>query len=900
MRQVWTSLVTLALVAGVVPEAHGQVQLASRGPRFLSAKTVEGKRVDASGAAVLRQRVSLALSGASVETALREITKQADLELIFTRAVLPTDRTVTLHATDITVAGALTEVLLDTGLDVLLLPSGAMGIVPRTEPRTEIVQTGSIAGKVRDAKTQTALVGATVVIEGTARSATTGNDGRYRIANVPVGTYTLRTRYIGYAPASATVTVAPDQEATADFALEKSAQRLDEVVTTGALVPTEVKALPTPITVITADDIRRLHPARVSDVLQLEVPGLTAFKAFSGQLETEVMSVRGTSGLNGGAGSNPKLYIDGVDVTYSDRAPVDPESIERIEVIRGPQAAAVYGSDAMGGVIQIFTKRGSAGQHRPDLEARAALGVVESAFPGSGTTRQEYNASVRGGTTGASYDLGGGYTRTGAWIPYYSSSLPSAHAGLRVGQGPLVLDLSSRYYQQAYDDPLDPRLAAAAPGIFYPRFRHSQFRQETYAARVEYRPLTWWRHTVTLGIDRFTRNTVQQRPALAFPGDTLLFVANLEARRTSISYQTAVTSSLGGGVTADLTGGAEYYAYALSNLQTSGALTTDPLELAPGSHLNGTRGESHNTGLYAQAQLGFRDRLFLTGAVRAESNSEFGPDLGMPVSPRVGVAYLQQLGQATMKLRAAYGEAIRPPDLGQKDGNSFGQVANPALQPERQTGPDAGVDLSFGHRASLGVTYYHQSAKNLIQPVTLDALSDPILYQYQNLAQVRNTGWEFEGTLALGRVSVNGTFAITNSRPTDLGSFIGDQQVGEQIIGLPRHTGAFTVTATPVRNTSVTAALAYTGGYMNYDILALYRCFGGTGPCRNSDFANIDYLTTYPGFVLLSVSIEQQIARQLNAYVSVQDLSNRGSAASFDNSGAAPGRITMVGVRAHL
>src|SRR4029077_589103 len=100
----------------------------------------------------------------------------------------------------------------------------------------------------------------------------TGNDGRYRIADVPAGSYTARARYIGYAPASASVTVSADQEATADFALEKSPQQLNEVVTTGTVVPTEVKALPTPISVISASDIELERPHSVEELFRQAVP----------------------------------------------------------------------------------------------------------------------------------------------------------------------------------------------------------------------------------------------------------------------------------------------------------------------------------------------------------------------------------------------------------------------------------------------------------------------------------------------------------------------------------------------------------------------------------------------------------------------------------------------------
>lgn len=134
------------------------------------------------------------------------------------------------------------------------------------------------------------------------------------------------------------------------------------------------------------------------------------------------MSFRGVSGIE--AQGRPKVYVDGVPVASDAYGVVDPQSIERMEVIRGPQAAAIYGSDALAGVIQIFTKRGSEGRRRPEVQAQAALGVIESEFEGSGALRQEYSATVRGGSTNASYSLGGSYSRTGDWIPEYGVSSP--------------------------------------------------------------------------------------------------------------------------------------------------------------------------------------------------------------------------------------------------------------------------------------------------------------------------------------------------------------------------------------------------------------------------------------------------------------------------------------------
>ncbi len=161
------------------------------------------------------------------------------------------------------------------------------------------LQTSAIVGRVSDANAHSALAGATVVVVGATHSATTGSDGRYRIADVTPGTYTVRARYIGYAPGTASVTLSGDQEATADFALEKSAQPLNEVVTTGTVLPTEVRALPTPISVINEEEIAIQRPHTVQEVLRQAVPTMVSWDLPAAPGQT-VFSVRGASTVGGG------------------------------------------------------------------------------------------------------------------------------------------------------------------------------------------------------------------------------------------------------------------------------------------------------------------------------------------------------------------------------------------------------------------------------------------------------------------------------------------------------------------------------------------------------------------------------------------------------------------------
>jgi iron complex outermembrane receptor protein len=764
---------------------------------------------------------------------------------------------------------------------------------------------GSVIGRVTDARSGVAIAGAQVAVERTRIWTTTDEDGRYRLANVPAGEQRVTARRIGHTPRSVTVSVGDGLEATADIALEPSANVLSEVVVTGSIVPTEVKALPTPVTVVNSSMIESQHVKGFDEILRLAVPGAVVWDQNSSSFPLLDLSVRGLSGVGSVAAKAPKVYIDGVEATIRHLAPVDPETIDHIEMIRGPQAAAIYGSDAMGGVIQVFTKHGTAGLTRPQVVGSAAVGTIHSDFPGSGALQQQYNASVEGGTEGASYNVGAGYTRTGDWIPEFRMSVPSVHGGARVEQGRLTVDLSGRVYWQNGSTAFDPRFKAtgALPTTFgTPNYTNIATREETYAAQLSLRSASWWQHHLIVGADRWGQNQGQTRRRLTTPADTLLRVSVQNATKVSIAYNTTATAMITPDFTASVTAGADHYVYTNDLFSTTGARSVIPLVLATGQSMTAFRDRTTNTGVFGQVQLAVHDALFLTGGLRSESNTGFGEDLGHPVSPRVGVSYARDAGPATVKLRASYGEAIRPATSAQRIG-SVGPTSitlpNELLKPERQTGPDVGFDVVFGGRGSLGVTYYDQLSKDLIQVVTVDAASVPRKLQYQNLARVRNKGWEFEGTLAFTRASLRAQYANTDGHPEDLGSYAGtDYKVGEQFPDLPRNTAGLMLNATPLGRTSIAAGLSYTGSRRSMDYLAYYGCVGKTSPCLKAGTpVTSDYIREFPGFTMVNLSVQQPIARGLSGFVALDDATNQGNARARSAFTPEHGRVTTVGVR---
>lgn len=902
-RVLYVLLLLVALSIDVVAHAAAQ-ELAERGPRFLAAWAPPGKVIDASEAAPLRRRVSLDLTGATLEEALKEITRQANLEIAYGAAMLRTDRLVALHARDITVAAALTEVLLDAGVDVSVSQSGQLVLASRPSSLVPVADSGDIVGTVRDSATDAPIPGATVVVEGTSLSATTDAEGQYRIGGVPPGSRTIRIRFIGYSQSSAAVEVVTGREVTADVALGKSVQQLDEVVTTtpGGM-QSQVRAIPSPVTVITSEDIERQRPQTLNDVFRQAVPSAVAFDQPASPVTT-YFALRGASTLDAGGGQ-VKVIVDGIQTASMDVHPVDPSSIERIEVIRGPQAATIYGPDAAGGVMQIFTKRGSTSQHRPEITAEIEAGVQQTPYPGfKGVTRQSYNAFVRGGSSDASYNLGVSYWRLPTWTPDgqpSTMSAPSASGGVHFEKDLVTVDISGRYLVTNLYGVLNPALASSGVPGLYPNFQAQKFTNQTISAQVGVTPRSWWINRLTVGTDHYSLDQVQQRPTLTEPADTFLQVVTLGRSRVFASYNTSLRLAPHSGFTGSLTAGVDYYRLPVLNANAFATLNTSgTIRLGPDGAFGMSRTILQNTGYFAQVEVGLSERLFLSGGLRADRNPAFGQDHRTVVSPRVGVAYTREFGGSTIKLRSSFGRAIRAPGALSATGlvtPSDIVIANPALLPERQEGWDGGLDVLLGSRGSLGITGYHQTAEDLIVSVTL-AAEPTLTRQFQNLGRVSNRGLELEARWNIGPlIQIAGQYAYVRSRIESLGpTFAGDERVGDRTRDVPAHTAGGTISVVPRQGTSVTAGVTYVGSFREYDYLAEFGCFGETVACPASFLdsgTTRDFIVDYPGFTKVSAAITQQIMPQLSGTLSVKNLTNNLSYENF-NLNPVRGRLTSV------
>jgi TonB-linked SusC/RagA family outer membrane protein len=234
--------------------------------------------------------------------------------------------------------------------------------------------TATVRGRVTETDGGAPVVSAQVVIAGTRLGAVTQPTGDYVIANVPAGQQTIRVVRIGYTPVDKAVTVPATGEVRADVTIARAATRLAEVVTT-ATGDQERRTFGNVVATLTADSVAKEAPVtNVNEMLQARVSGLQVIQGAGQTGVSSSIRIRGTSSLS--LTNEPLFVVDGVRFD-NQQLPnggnistqrinrlntLGDEDIESIDVIKGPSAAALYGTAAANGVVVIKTKRGKVGK----------------------------------------------------------------------------------------------------------------------------------------------------------------------------------------------------------------------------------------------------------------------------------------------------------------------------------------------------------------------------------------------------------------------------------------------------------------------------------------------------------------------------------------------------------
>lgn len=702
---------------------------------------------------------------------------------------------------------------------------------------------------------------------------------------------------------------------------------LDRVVVTGSAVAASQRPLTIALDVIPGARLQRRSAGGLADALDAEVPGMWLWQQSPSTLLARYGSIRGASSFGM---SYPKIYIDGIAVANPLVVTrLLPGAIDHVEVIRGPQGAALYGADAISGVVNIVTRHDAPDSASGHAALSSDAGLSQTAFAAHGAIVQHHELRLEGGSSvrSAGLTIGGG--SMGEFIPGAFSRDLQGVAGARLVGARTSFVATARFYASeagAAANPLvgggtagtiaatrlderqaDAALAPAAVGAGVEADSEPQsVREYTLGGTLRYAQSDRWTHSIVAGVDGFRLNNVAA-DGVPMPSavDSALRAAGGGADRATLRASSVAR-----------VGGADRAAATLTLAVEHSALR----EIAPAdrdgdARLDAARAAAseitmwrNSTGFIAQSDASFRDALFVTAGARLERDDAVGGGGQFTTLPMVGVAVVRDRGPFTAKLRAAYGRGLRPASLSAREiaWDGMRRAANvPALAPEEQSGVEAGVDLFVGSDFALHATRFDQRAFGLIQPVALaDSASSSsagtrrVSYELQNVGEIGNRGWELQSTARAGHLSLTGALSLVDSRVRRTApGYTGDLQPGDRMLAVPARTASGVAEwRTSTWSTSVSVSRA--SNWIDYDRLAIAAAWAGGANPRQFDGAQLrSFWRGYPGVTRLGVSLSRQLTRGFSLLLTGDNLLDQ-QVGEPDDITIVPGRTLTAGLRA--
>ncbi len=753
---------------------------------------------------------------------------------------------------------------------------------------------------------------------------------------------TLRSIIVG----TTQIVLAPSRS-TAGLDVGSNTRRasvLDRVVVTGTPDGASQRGSPFALDVIDGATLARQHATSLGEALDVAVPGLWTWANSAGSVSARYGSIRGASSFGV---TTPKIYLDGIEVANPLLVTqLDPARVDRVEVIRGPQGAALYGADAISGVINILTRHDGTPTGARSLLLSSSAGFSSTAYAPRDAFVQEHSASLRGGSGNRTYGLGVNLGTVGAYVPGASEQRVLADADLRVVRARSVLTGTARLSVQRANastnllfgglapalssasgrlDHFDAVATAAAPPGADPmearpprdtvRFAGDSatgqdMSQYTVGGTLTAMPSLRWTNTVIVGVDGY-RLRGFSNAGLPTPASSAYDYATAQggADRGTLRFRTVGRFDVNAETSLNLTFAVEQ---ALTREVDNGgpqsaATRFQPTTIAPPPSTALRATWMNNTGVSAQANVAWRDAFFVAAGGRMERTTGSTPNAQLSLLPMVGVAYVRDLGTAVLKLRSAYGTGIRPAHSLMRGSTWMARASVGALQPESQSGTEFGGDLLLGRALSLHVTRFDQRASGLIQPVAYSSYvplgngrsTRSVAYILENVGAIDNHGWELQGGTQRDRLAIAGTFTLTDSRVARVANgYGGDLRVGDRMLDVPARTASLSASWSATRwtlSTGVTRADDWVG----YDRLAIGRALSSAEPGKEKDVWGArlrDYWTTYGGVTRVRASMTYRLVRGISAQFGGENLLNvqRGSP---DNGTVTAGRTLTFGLR---
>jgi vitamin B12 transporter len=526
---------------------------------------------------------------------------------------------------------------------------------------------------------------------------------------------------------------------------------LEPIVVTATRTQTPIREVGSSISIITAEDLAERQRMPVLDVLR-GLPGVDVVQSGGLGQQTSVF-------LRGANANHTLVLIDGIEANDPsnpsgafDFANLLTDNIERIEILRGSQST-LYGSDAIGGVINIITKKGAG-------RARASIRAEGGSF---GTFK------VTGGVNGSHEWVN--YSLTGSRLESRGISAADSRFGNSEEDGDRNTTVAGRLG-------LAPGPNFALDAILRYNNAHTEVDGSTVDVMGRFTPIDdpnatldtqqlfvrgqgqltlfdgLWEQILGVSFtshDRENKDRPDPRNPFPFPG-------SFNGEKVKVDWQNNLSP---------------YQGHTL----TFGIATEEESMEAQSPLSDLMRKTARTTGYYLQDHFGLSEILFLGGGIRLDNHSRFGSK----VTGRATAALVfDTLGA---KLRGSYGTGFKAPSLSQLFDNRFNTAQskfnNPNLNPEESQSWDIGLEHSFWNdQLAWGATYFSNKFTHLIQFSQVA----PHKFQLINIAKAEAKGWEvFIALTPLEGFSVRGNYTLTRTQ---------DKQTGKPLLRRPEHKAA--------------------------------------------------------------------------------------------------------------
>ncbi|MGH9340973.1 MAG: TonB-dependent receptor [Acidobacteriota bacterium] len=585
----------------------------------------------------------------------------------------------------------------------------------------------------------------------------TDEHGGYSFEGLKPGNYVLSIRQLGFRQEQIELRLPAGETLGHDVVLELDSLK-EHVVVTATRTESAASLLGSSISVISSQEIEAQNAATVAEVLR-NVPGMN------------IVQVGGTGSisslfLRGGESDYTKVFLDGIPLNQPggaiDLSNLSTANIERIEIVRGPQSA-LYGSDAISGVIQIFTKRGEGGGTTPRTDLFLEGGSYDWGRAGF---------SLSGDLGGLWYSTAVQHVSTSNEVAndYFRNNTYSLNLGVRTSENS-ALTFTGRA----------ERGRQGVPGAvaFGPPDLEEFGRKRDFAVGLQWdhRVSDSWQHKLSYSqsyLNQLSADPIDSGSFIPrfgnrqapFPVFDFVFFSLNSSRRHNVNYQS------------DFFLADHLLSLGLEVEEERGAVST-------------TRVDRTNTGVYLQDQVMATSRLAITGGIRLENNESFG----FAAIPRVSVAYLARdpgaqssLGMTRAKLN--FGLGVKEPTFVESFSPNFFFQGNPDLKPERTTSVEAGLEQELAqNRIVLEANAFYnvfedQIAFRVVDPETFEA-------SFFNIA--RSQAWGIEQILTFRMANdlrASAGYTYLNTRVLRSAS-PGDPQFSEgaRLLRRPTHSG---------------------------------------------------------------------------------------------------------------